>query len=158
MTAWSGRNETKLSPFRKESPRDSERDRGDQRLKAAPSHINRKPDRAEMDSLWSSQVNTLQSHRGQESGGRGERRDSNNSGQAAQRREGWTHRDWQSPLGKGNWKFHLGFQFEGGERPGGWGRGVTEEEMERERTLRQRGRGHREKDENQRPGQGDRDT
>ena len=28
-----------------------------------------------------------------------------------------------SPVGKGNWKFHLGFQFEDGERLGAWGGG-----------------------------------
>lgn len=40
-------------------------------------------------------------------------------GQAAERRE----RARRSPVRRGNWKFHLGFQFEGGERPGTWGKG-----------------------------------
>lgn len=29
----------------------------------------------------------------------------------------------KSPVGKGNWKFHLGFQFEGGGKPRAWGTG-----------------------------------
>lgn len=52
-------------------------------------------------------------------------------GQAAERRE----RARQSPVRRGNWKFHLGFQFEGRERPGTCGEGgvVTAEEKERVR-------------------------
>lgn len=57
-------------------------------------------------------------------------------GKAAQKKERVrTRGDGKSPVRKGSWKCHLGFQFEGGERPGAWGgegEGTEkEEEMER---------------------------
>lgn len=93
-----------------------------------------------MDSFWSPQVNTLQSHRGQESEAEARGGDwAVTQGRAAQTREGWTRGDWQSPLGKAIGNSNLGFQFEGGERPGAWGLGVgAVKEGEMERGLRDR--------------------
>lgn len=57
-------------------------------------------------------------------------------GKAAQKKERVrTRGDGKSPVRKGSWKCRLGFQFEGGERPGAWGEGRkgTEKQEETER-------------------------